>query len=142
MISSQEFQWCHECWNEQSKQRIDPANVAEFVPVGNMLTIPSDQKITFVERCDGQMQRIARRIGWHDFVPNAGLDDAPIRRAPNRLFLVLRWVQLAPETSQIPLLRSWNECGPNRIAFKVMKKRMEMFSTNRTTAFSSSLPAP
>src|SRR5712691_12521859 len=75
MIGSEKFQGCDECWNEKTKQRVDPANVSELVGVGNMLTIPSDQKVAFVKRRDGQVQRIARWIGWHDLVANVSVND-------------------------------------------------------------------
>ena len=45
MIGSEKFQWGYECWDEQTRQRVDSANVPEFVPVGNVLTIPRDREI-------------------------------------------------------------------------------------------------
>jgi len=59
----------------ESQAGVDAANLPEFVRVRKMSAVPGHQKIAFAKRRNGQMQRIARGIGGHDFVLNVNVHD-------------------------------------------------------------------
>jgi hypothetical protein len=68
MATSEQFQGCNERGHKETEHGVYTANMSKLIRVGKMLAIPRNQKVAFVIRGQRQVQRIAGRIGRHDFV--------------------------------------------------------------------------
>ena len=71
---SKKLQRCDQCRHEQAKHTIHAPDVGEFVGVGQMPAVQCQEKIALVDRCNGQVQGVSRRVSGHDVVRNVGGD--------------------------------------------------------------------
>nr|VFJ64651.1 MAG: hypothetical protein BECKFW1821B_GA0114236_10966 [Candidatus Kentron sp. FW] len=56
--------------------------MTKFVSIRQVATVPGYQKITFVKRRNGKMERISRRIVWHDTMRDVSRYDISSEAVP------------------------------------------------------------
>ena len=58
----------------QAQKVVDVMKVLQFVRVGNVAAVPSDEDVARVPRSEGKVARVADEAGGHEFVPDVKLD--------------------------------------------------------------------